>query len=629
MSYEPINSADSDFDGLVIISEKKEYYSPQEYEQLTDYDAEESTANTTIEPTIIRHSNETLRLFDSADEESPSGRQAPIRAGEESPRRGTVIRTDVEINRLNKMIRRASLESLKSVTEEEEENDDETGADDDEIEAGSDLNTVGVYSELQLIHNQLKEKSLIIHQKELEVAEREKKIALAEARMFTFLEQEIDKTCKVREESLKQQHQQEISNLDELLKSKTKENKRLKDSFDNIKQGNDSLRKQLEDLQVQHEKLEKQSSGLQARLTNLQRIKGAPTKTTKQDADILLEIQKKQSPPKERIQPIKIPKLPQVTYEVMATLLEWISDSNLSLINSEDKTLSPGQQKHVHDKCIKVLPGLVDILRDSPMVNIKICLPSLQFIYWALVHMDKTPTQGTQKSSIYTSTFRRLGEELYRPRSVRFTEVLVDEPVAPPSPRDSIFSPRPPTLKIREGFYFKSNNLHVRFLSCLIILKTLTQADHIAQVFECLRDDLRSEAGKQLFLHYQATTVMLHHFRPVNKILLGYAMDVLLQMSMDSHILPSFLDTCSNETWFRACAMVVRMPNINPKIIEKLSVLLQKLSKIRGNKKLFEIYGITSCIHDVLRNTEAEQTFLALNLKSTLLNLGSRPAMLQ
>lgn len=63
--------------------------------------------------------------------------------------------------------------------------------------------------------------------------------------------------------------------------------------------------------------------------------------------------------------------------------------------------------------------------------------------------------------------------------------------------------------------------------------------------------------------------------------LVNIAIDILLQMSMESSLLPQFLHTCSNEVWFRAVTVLFRSPSTDEKQVEKLSIILQKLSKIR------------------------------------------------
>ena len=59
------------------------------------------------------------------------------------------------------------------------------------------------------------------------------------------------------------------------------------------------------------------------------------------------------------------------------------------------------------------------------------------------------------------------------------------------------------------------------------------------------------------------------------------ALDILLQLSMECDQLPAFLDSCSNEIWFRAVANVWRVNSSEKKVLEKLSIILQKLSKIK------------------------------------------------
>ncbi len=59
------------------------------------------------------------------------------------------------------------------------------------------------------------------------------------------------------------------------------------------------------------------------------------------------------------------------------------------------------------------------------------------------------------------------------------------------------------------------------------------------------------------------------------------AVDVLLQMSMESAALPGFLESCSAEPLFRAASLLFRLPGAELKLTDKLSIIFQKLSKIR------------------------------------------------
>ena len=47
----------------------------------------------------------------------------------------------------------------------------------------------------------------------------------------------------------------------------------------------------------------------------------------------------------------------------------------------------------------QILPSSVDMLREFPGQNLKVTLPSLQFIYWALVHVE----QSTGQQVVYIS----------------------------------------------------------------------------------------------------------------------------------------------------------------------------------------------------------------------------------
>lgn len=62
---------------------------------------------------------------------------------------------------------------------------------------------------------------------------------------------------------------------------------------------------------------------------------------------------------------------------------------------------------------------------------------------------------------------------------------------------------------------------------------------------------------------------------------MGTAVDILLQMSTDSPFQAAFLESCSTEAFFRTAAMVIRTPVSDARIMERLSIILQKLSKIK------------------------------------------------
>ena len=67
--------------------------------------------------------------------------------------------------------------------------------------------------------------------------------------------------------------------------------------------------------------------------------------------------------------------------------------------------------------------------------------------------------------------------------------------------------------------------------------------------------------------------------------LLSSCSDMMLQLSMESRILDDFLRACSTDVWFRQCAVILRSPTVERNITEKLSIVLQKLSKIKYVKE--------------------------------------------
>ena len=56
------------------------------------------------------------------------------------------------------------------------------------------------------------------------------------------------------------------------------------------------------------------------------------------------------------------------------------------------------------------------------------------------------------------------------------------------------------------------------FLKIIIILFFYILADLLAQVFDVLKVDMKSDVAKELFLFYQATPVISNYLKPVNKV---------------------------------------------------------------------------------------------------------------
>ncbi|XP_028913404.1 coiled-coil domain-containing protein 138 isoform X2 [Ornithorhynchus anatinus] len=413
-----------------------------------------------------------------------------------------------------------------------------------------------IYDELLLIHQKLQHETAAQQEYALQLREKEE-FLINKEEMLLQHEAALTKIRDVEEEIhakfqiLKEEHSADVKHLSEALKEKIKENKRLKSSFDTLKEMNDSLKKQLNDASGENKKLEVQAKRVQARLENLQRKYEFLTVQKSKDvsrAVAAMKPGKQEKAPASRT--CKVPLNTQV-YELLAALMDWIADHQLSRLRQEE--MKGDSQKHlcmlsshknyIQEKCAKLLPVIAEQLQWMPFVNPELHEPLVKFIYWAMRQLDS----GTQHTTV-TSTLRRLGEDLFKGVITK----------GAPSPAEPLAGGKP-----RTAAFFKSSSLPLRFLSTLIVLKTVTRGS-----------------------------------------------------------LQPFLEACSNELFFRTCSVLLRNPKLDTQILEKLSIILQKLSKIKSNKKLFELFTIHLMLQEIQRTAHPDNAFLSINLNSTLFNLG-------
>ncbi|XP_058042476.1 coiled-coil domain-containing protein 138 isoform X3 [Ahaetulla prasina] len=472
-----------------------------------------------------------------------------------------------------------------------------------------------IYHELLIINQKLQQEKLSQQEYALKLQKRERFITQREIQLCRH-EAALIKIKGVEEEVhtkfqiMKEQHAAEIKQLSNVLKEKIKENKRLKTSFETLKELNDTLKKQLSDVTEQNKKLEVQSRKVQARLENLQRKHEFLSVQRSKEATF----QDRKSVKLERaIAPAKAYKLPlnPHVYNLLTVLMDWISEQHLcKLIVDEDKENIPkltgtlvSSRNCIKEKCVKLLPLVVEQLQWLPFVNPNLHFPVVKCIYWAVRQLN-----GNTQHTAMTSTMRRLGEDLFKGVVPKESQHNSSEHATDSKPKAASF--------------FKSCNLSLRVVSTLIIIKVVTQADYLAQAFDSLCIDLKTEEGKVLFLDYQAVPIILTHLRISRKGILSNAIDSLLQMTTESRYLNRFLETCSNELFFRTCSVLLRSSNLDIQLLEKLSILLQKLSKIKSNKKMFELFTLHLMIQELLRTAHPDHTFLCINLNSILFNLG-------
>ncbi|XP_023773997.1 coiled-coil domain-containing protein 138 isoform X3 [Cyanistes caeruleus] len=408
-----------------------------------------------------------------------------------------------------------------------------------------------------------------------------------------------------------QQHEAEVKQLTEALRELTKENRRLKSSFDSLKEVNDSLRKQLSDVTELNKKLEGQARNVQARLANLQRKHEFSMVRKSND---LCQVMKESKPVKQEkvtatSKTAMLPLNSQV-YELLTYLMDWISDQHLSKMKAQEEredshkpmVTQSSKTTCTQEKCMKLLPIATEQLQWMPYVNPKLHVPVLKFIYWSIRQLDTSDIQH----ATMRSTMRRLGEDIFKGIVCKGN---------PHSSEQSTES------KSKSTAFFKSFCMPLRFLSTLIVLKTVKQVDYLAQAFESLRADLKTDEGKALFLEYQCVPVVLSHLKVSSASLLSSALDGLLQMTMESGSLQPFLEACSNESFFRTCSVLLRSSKLDVAVLEKLCVILQKLSRIKSNKKMFALFGLHQMFQELRRTIDPNHTFLCINLNSILLNL--------
>ncbi|XP_056663061.1 coiled-coil domain-containing protein 138 isoform X4 [Monodelphis domestica] len=411
-----------------------------------------------------------------------------------------------------------------------------------------------IYNELSLIHQKLQQETAGQQEFATELQKRahflsQKEELLVQHEVALTKIKSVEEEIHTKFQIMKEHHIEEIKHLTEALKEKTKENKRLKSSFDSLKELNDNLKKQLNDVSKQNKKLEVQAKKVQGRLENLQRK--CDFAAVQKCKEISPSLHETKTTKQEKTSTSRINKVNGRVYEILIVLMEWISDHHLSKLvpevgEGDDQKQSCQLSTHrnyIQEKCVKLLPVIAEQLQWMPFVNSKLHLPVIKFIYWSIRQLDN----GTQHSTM-TATMRRLGEELLKGVTKGIHDDFPESFVA---------------TKPKTAVFFKSPHLPLRFLSTLIVLKTVTQG-----------------------------------------------------------FLQPFLEACSNVVFFRACSVLLRQPRLDLQILEKLSIILQKLSKIKSNKKLFELFTLHLILQEIQRTANPEHVFLCINLNSILFNLG-------
>ncbi|XP_045139902.1 coiled-coil domain-containing protein 138 isoform X2 [Echinops telfairi] len=198
-----------------------------------------------------------------------------------------------------------------------------------------------IYDELLQIHQKLQYETAVqqefaeeLKKREQFLAEREQLLLRHEIALSKI--KGVEEEVHTRFQIIKEQHEAEVEHLTEVLKEKIKESKRLKSSFDALKELNDSLKKQLNEVSEENRKMEMQAKRVQARLDNLQRkYEFMTVQKLKGSSHSFHEMK---SLKQEKITVSKTSKVPLNTqvYELLTMFMDWISDHHLSKLKSED-----------------------------------------------------------------------------------------------------------------------------------------------------------------------------------------------------------------------------------------------------------------------------------------------------
>ncbi|XP_068185964.1 coiled-coil domain-containing protein 138-like isoform X2 [Antennarius striatus] len=385
----------------------------------------------------------------------------------------------------------------------------------------SSLSLTNVYQEMMAICEQLKTERQSQQQREIQLQEQERRLK-QQRETFASLTG-LDDMLHTQMLALEEKHRQELSQLQDLLRERSKENRRLKSSFDTIKELNDNMKQQLNKISEQNKKLESQYKRVQARLENLLRkyeqgmaLRDCVTSSECNNPS------KKEKPAVSGKSSNKGTSNP-TSLKLLALLMGWVLDGTTfsSLTRSKDASHCLPPEVILNESCLKMLPLLADQIHHSPISEPELLLNLLRLIHWTLRHMDSSAQHVALSSSL-----RRIGEGVSK-HSIHFTVCQSEDPDLP---RTSIGVAG---RACRSWPLYRNPCPHTRILSTLIILRTVTQVDVLAQALDTLHTELMSVESRGLFIHYEGVCVLLSMLL-AGRGGLNTPIDILMQLTEES-----------------------------------------------------------------------------------------------
>ncbi|XP_072300227.1 coiled-coil domain-containing protein 138-like [Eucyclogobius newberryi] len=403
--------------------------------------------------------------------------------------------------------------------------------------------------------------------------------------------------------------------------------------------------------------LERQSRKVQARLENLQRkyeLGVALRGCQKMDVKSLERVK---PPQKDKTVPRNISKVTP-SAKLLSLLLDWVLDAQLNSSTCE--------------RCLKALPLLADQLSRTPLLEAELVCSLLRLIHRAVRHLD-----NSAQHVALSATLRRIEEEVSKPRSHLQSEDPETEEVNEPGTKQALYrSPCPETrvfcvLIVLQEFLSRPCKYPVmkncRQYSFLEHKAAYINYLHLQGVFSstlfftmctnyCVINTVSSMPDATALVgllseQYQSSDVLTRALDGLRSDLLHGIVDALMQLTQESiwlvyihscgnlvnltnqaseekclclrviwrvvFVFVGYLKSFTEAGFFHTASQVLRSPHLELSLLEKLYIL-QKLSTIRKNRRLFESSALLQQIEELQRRFGPTHTFLCLNLHPTL-----------
>ena len=133
----------------------------------------------------------------------------------------------------------------------------------------------------------------------------------------------------------------------------------------------------------------------------------------------------------------------------------------------------------------------------------------------------------------------------------------------------------------------------------------MISVDLVAHVFDVLKNDLKSDVCKELFLYYQATPVILQYLKPINKVKMNkvqaFIRLVIMNFHMIVHVWQAYMMCDTNVRFmhlvlhdFFGASQYNKALNHNMKMLQKQTISCESFKNVKymmvSNYKLLYLY---------------------------------------